>query len=151
MGLVIWRWFNMILNSFFAFLSSIGFGIIFNIRGKNLIIASLGGGLGWLTYLLVLRLQPSLVFSLFIASMVVSIYSEIMARVFKNPVTIYIICAIIPLVPGGGMYFATLEAVRGNFDAALSKSVVTLFSAGAIAIGIVFVSSISTIFKKIKK
>ena len=141
----------MILNSFFAFLSSIGFGIIFNIRGKNLIIASLGGGLGWLTYLLVLRLQPSLVFSLFIASMVVSIYSEIMARVFKNPVTIYIICAIIPLVPGGGMYFATLEAVRGNLDAALSKSVVTLFSAGAIAIGIVFVSSISTIFKKIKK
>lgn len=141
----------MILNSFFAFLSSIGFGIIFNIRGKNLIIASLGGGLGWLTYLLVLKLQPSLVFSLFIASMVVSIYSEIMARVFKNPVTIFIICAIIPLVPGGGMYFATLEAVRGNFDAALSKSVMTLFSAGAIAIGIVFVSSISTIFKKIKK
>jgi uncharacterized membrane protein YjjB (DUF3815 family) len=141
----------MILNSFFAFLSSIGFGIIFNIRGKNLFIASVGGGLGWFTYLLVLRLQPSLVFSLFIASMIVSIYSEIMARVFKNPVTIYIICAIIPLVPGGGMYFATLEAVRGNFDAALSKSVVTLFSAGAIAIGIVFVSSISTIFKKIKK
>lgn len=141
----------MILNSFFAFLSSIGFGIIFNIRGKNLIIASLGGGLGWLTYLLVLKLQPSLVFSLFIASMVVSIYSEIMARVFKNPVTIFIICAIIPLVPGGGMYFATLEAVRGNFDAALSKSVMTLFSAGAIAIGIVFVSSISIIFKKIKK
>lgn len=141
----------MIINSFYAFLSSLGFGILFNIRGKNLIIASIGGGLGWFTYLLVSGLQPSISFSLFIASMVVSIYSEIMARVYKNPVTMFVICAIIPLVPGGGMYYATLEAVKGNFEVALSKIIVTLFSAGAIAIGIIFVSSISSIFKKIKK
>lgn len=141
----------MILNSFYAFLSSLGFGVLFNIRGKNLIIASLGGGLSWFTYLLSGRLQPSAVFSLFLASLVGSIYSEIMARIYKSPVTLFIICAIIPLVPGGGMYYATLEAVKGNFDASLSKGVETLFSAGAIAIGIVFVSSISTIFKKIKK
>ena len=141
----------MILNSFYAFLSSLGFGILFNIRGKNLFIASIGGGVGWFTYLLSSKLQPSIVFSLFLASLVVSIYSEIMARIYKNPVTIFIICAIIPLVPGGGMYFATLEAVKGNFNIALSKGSETLFSAGAIAIAIVFVSSISTIFKKIKK
>ncbi|MBW9171108.1 threonine/serine exporter family protein [Clostridium estertheticum] len=141
----------MILNSFYAFLSSLGFGVLFNIRGKNLIIASLGGGLAWLTYLISGRLQPSLVFSLFLASMVGSIYSEIMARLYKNPVTMFVICAIIPLVPGGGMYYATLEAVKGNFTVALTKGAETLFSAGAIAVGIVFVASISTIFKKIKK
>ena len=73
-----------------------------NIRGKNLIIASLGGGVAWFTYLLSGRLQPSIVFSLFLASMVGSIYSEIMARIYKNPVTMFIICAIIPLVPGAG-------------------------------------------------
>ncbi|MBU3158608.1 threonine/serine exporter family protein [Clostridium frigoris] len=141
----------MILNSFYAFLSSLCFGVLFNIRGKNLIIASLGGGLAWLTYLISGRLQPSLVFSLFLASMVGSIYSEIMARLYKNPVTMFVICAIIPLVPGGGMYYATLGAVKGNFTVALTKGAETLFSAGAIAVGIVFVASISTIFKKIKK
>ena len=141
----------MILNSFYAFLSSLGFGILFNIRGKPLIIASLGGGLAWLIYLISGRLQPSIVFSLFLASMVGSIYSEIMARIYKNPVTMFIICAIIPLVPGGGMYYATLEAVKGNFNVALTKGAETLFSAGAIAVGIVLVASISTIFKKIKK
>ncbi|HEY8804158.1 MAG TPA: threonine/serine exporter family protein [Clostridium sp.] len=141
----------MILNSFYAFLSSLGFGILFNIRGKNLIIASLGGGLAWLTYLISGRLQPSIIFSLFLASIMGSIYSEIMARIYKNPVTMFIICAIIPLVPGGGMYYATLEAVKGNLNVSLTKGVETLFSAGAIAVGIVFVSSISTIFKKIKK
>ncbi|MBU3175086.1 threonine/serine exporter family protein [Clostridium estertheticum] len=141
----------MILNSFYAFLSSLCFGVLFNIRGKNLIIASLGGGLAWLTYLISGRLQTSLVFSLFLASIVGSIYSEIMARLYKNPVTMFVICAIIPLVPGGGMYYATLEAVKGNFTVALTKGAETLFSAGAIAVGIVLVASISTIFKKIKK
>ena len=141
----------MILNCLYAFLSSLGFGVLFNIRDKNLIIASVGGALGWFTYLLSRKLQPSEIFSLFLAAMVVSIYSEIMARVFKTPVTIFIICGIIPLVPGGGMYFATLEAVKGNLEISMSKGIQTLFNAGAIAIGIVFVSSISTIFKKIKK
>ncbi|MBW9147763.1 threonine/serine exporter family protein [Clostridium sp. CM028] len=141
----------MIVNSFYAFLSSLSFGILFNIRGKNLVIAALGGGISWFTYLLASRLQASIVFSLFFASMVGSIYSELMARIYKNPVTIFVICAIIPLVPGGGMYYSTLEAVKGNFNAALSKGAETLFSAISIAIGIVFVSSISSIFKKIKK
>ncbi|MBK5241614.1 threonine/serine exporter family protein [Clostridium sp.] len=141
----------MILSSFYAFLSSLGFGVLFNIRGKNLIIAAIGGGLSWFTYLLAGKLQPSLVFSLFVASLVGSIYSEIMARLRKSPVTIFIICSIIPLVPGSGMYYTTLEAVKGNFDASLSKGVVTLFSAGAIAIAIVFVSSISTILNKLKR
>ena len=141
----------MILNCLYAFLSSLGFGVLFNIRDKNLIIASVGGALGWFTYLLSRKLQPSEIFSLFLAAMVVSIYSEIMARIFKTPVTIFIICGIIPLVPGGLMYFATLEAVKGNLEISMSKGIQTLFSAGAIAIGIVFVSSISTIFKKIKK
>jgi uncharacterized membrane protein YjjB (DUF3815 family) len=101
--------------------------------------------------LISIKLQPSEVFSLFLAAMIVSIYSEIMARLYKSPVTIFIICGIIPLVPGGLMYFATLEAVKGNLELSMSKGIQTLFSAGAIAIGIVFVSSISTIFKKIKK
>lgn len=95
--------------------------------------------------------NPPLFLPLFLASMVGSIYCEIMARIYKNPVTMFIICTIIPLVPGGGMYYATLEAVKGNLNVALTKGVETLFSAGAIAVGIVFVSSISTVLKKIKK
>ena len=34
---------NMIYQSFFAFLASLGFGVLFNIRGKNLFFAALGG------------------------------------------------------------------------------------------------------------
>lgn len=34
-----------------SFLASLGFGIIFNIKGKNLIFASIGGAISWFSYL----------------------------------------------------------------------------------------------------
>lgn len=33
----------MIIQTFVSFIASLGFGIIFNIRGKNLLFAALGG------------------------------------------------------------------------------------------------------------
>ena len=35
-----------------GFLGSVGFAVLFNIRGKRLVAASIGGGLSWLFYLL---------------------------------------------------------------------------------------------------
>lgn len=140
----------MILPSIYALIASLGFGIIFNIRGRNLLIASIGGGLSWLTYLIALQIYGSDVFAFFVSATIVSIYSEIMARIFKAPVTIFVICSIIPLVPGGGMYYATSLAVKGDYTACISKGMSTLLNAGAIAIAIVFVSTISKIIKKLK-
>ncbi len=43
---------GLIINSIYAFFSSLGFGLLFNIKGKNLIFfSSLCGGLGWFIYL----------------------------------------------------------------------------------------------------
>lgn len=132
----------MILNSLYALLATLSFGIIFNIRGKNLISASFGGGIGWL-FLLIFqqKLKVSPTFSLFAASIIIGIYSEIMARILKSPVTTFAICAIIPMVPGNGMYYTMYASVNGNAAKALSTGVQTLASAGAIAAGIVLVSS----------
>jgi len=141
----------MILNSVYAMLSTLSFGILFNIRGKNLIFASIGGGVGWL-FLLVLqqkfKLSPN--FSLFAASIIIGIYSEIMARIFKSPVTIFAVCAIIPMVPGNGMYYTLYESVNGNVAKALSTGIQTLASAGVIATGIVLVSSVAKIINSRK-
>lgn len=132
----------MILNSIYALLATLGFGVLFNIRGKNLISACFGGGIGWLFFLIFqekLKLSP--IFSLFAASIIIGIYSEIMARILKSPVTTFAVCAMIPLVPGNGMYYTMYESVNGSVDKALSTGIQTLGSAGAIAVGIVLVSS----------
>ncbi|WP_428863722.1 threonine/serine exporter family protein [Clostridium sediminicola] len=133
----------MASNYLYAFVCTLSFGVLFNIRGKKLFATSLGGGLGWVVYLILINMDISKVSALFVASIAVSIYSEAMARFLKNPVTLFAISAIIPLVPGSGMYYTMYEFIQGNADKALTLGAETFFSAGAIACGIILVSSVT--------
>lgn len=133
----------MYLQTLYAILSTLGFGIIFNIKGKNLIYASIGGGLGWMAYSFGLAFNLSTTTSMFMGSILIGIYSESMARLRKAPVTVFVVCALIPLVPGGGMYYTMLESIKGNIDASLKVGLETITNAGALAVGVLLTSSIS--------
>lgn len=144
----------MIEQTFVAFVASLGFGIIFNIRGKNLIFAALGGGLSWFFYLFLTQNEISNILSLFISSIIFSIYSEICARYLKTPVTTLVVCALIPLVPGAGMYYTMYETILGNIGKAASLGLDTISSAGTLALGVIFVSTITkqvTNLKRVKE
>ena len=138
----------MILNTLYASLATLGFGILFNIKGKNLIIATIGGGLSWFTYLFLMHFHAGELLSYFIAALICSIFSEFMARVNKTPVTTFIVCGIIPLVPGMGMYNTMLEFTRGNANLGISKCLETISIASAIAVGIALVSSLTKLIFK---
>ena len=133
----------LIFQTFSEFLATLGFGIIFNIKGKKLFFASLGGAIGWFFYSLSLKFNFSELSSLFISAIFFSSYCEIFARILKTPVTTLVICSLIPLVPGGGMYYTMLEAVNGNVSSSLDLGLNTLASAGTLALGIIFVSTIT--------
>lgn len=137
----------MILNSIYAVIASFAFAILYHIKGKSRISAAVGGGLGWLIYLVLIHYNNSTTIALFGASITVAIYSEIMARVLKHPVTVFILCGIIPLVPGNGMYYTMYETISGNLEKAGHWGFQTLMSAGSIAIAIVFVSSVTKLIK----
>lgn len=126
-----------------SFIASLGFGMVFNIRGKNLIFAALGGGLSWFCYLFFKNQGMSDVLCFFCSSIIFSIYSEICARKLKTPVTTIIICALIPLVPGAGMYYTMYETITGNVDKAIQLGLNTCASAGSLALGVIFVSTIT--------
>jgi uncharacterized membrane protein YjjB (DUF3815 family) len=140
----------MILPSLYAAVATLSFCILFNIKGRRMYIASFGGGLGWFIYLLFQSFQASTTTSLFFASIALGIFSEVMARIIKTPVTTFILPALIPLVPGGGMYYTMLETVQGNIYSSLEIGLETLSNAGALAVGIVFVSSITRIINHLK-
>lgn len=139
----------MILQIICAFIATLGFGILFNVRDKNLLFASLGGALGWLAYLISMNMNNSVMMSTFVASLVISIYAEIFSRVLKNPVTLFLICALIPLAPGSGMYYTILAAVQGDIIQSLNKGIETLSIAGLIALGIITVSTLSRLIQRI--
>ena len=139
----------MVLQIICAFIATLGFGILFNVRDKNLFFASLGGALGWLAYLISMNINGSVMLSTFIASLVISIYAEIFSRVLKNPVTLFLICALIPLAPGSGMYYTILAAVQGDIMQSLNKGIATLSVAGLIALWIITVSPLSRLIQRI--
>lgn len=141
----------MILEVIAAFISTFAFGIVFNIKDKNLFFAALCGALGWFVYKFSLMFGISDTTALFLASLALSTYSEIFARILKTPVTTFIIAALIPLVPGGGMYYTMVEAITGDIMKSLEIGIKTIASAGALALGVILVSTITKTIIKTKK
>lgn len=137
--------------TFFAFIATLGFGIIFNIKGKKLFFAALGGAISWFFYSLALEFKLSSISSLFISSLLFSTYCEILARILKTPVTTLVICALIPLVPGGGMYYTMLEVINGDINKALELGINALASAGTLSLGVIFVSTITKLIVSHKR
>jgi uncharacterized membrane protein YjjB (DUF3815 family) len=136
----------MILNSFFALVTTIGFGILFNIKGRKLYYCGLGGGLSWLVFLFCQKIGASTLLAIFVAASVSAAYGEILSRITRAPATTFVICAIIPLVPGLGMYKTMLGVVHADIKGALSSGLETIFTAGAVAVGLFLVSIFSKLF-----
>lgn len=134
---------QLLIEVLSSFLATIAFGILFNIHGKNLFYAGIGGGLGWFIYKIGLSFNFSIVLSMFFGSIAISTYSEIFARILKTPVTTIVVPALIPLVPGGGMYNTMYGAIKGDAMATWNQAISTISSAGALALGVLFVSSIT--------
>jgi uncharacterized membrane protein YjjB (DUF3815 family) len=126
----------------FAFLGSFGPAILFNIERKNLVWAGLCGAAGWTTYKLALNYTDSGIFAVFLAAIVISLLSEIMARIFKTPSTVFYIPSLFPIVPGIAAYNTVLYIIDNKINEAAQKALETLGSAGAIAFGILMVSTI---------
>jgi len=112
-----------------------------NLRGKTLIFASVGGGIGWVFYLLSSPVHSDIM-QYFIATIAISIYAEMMARILKMPVTGFLLVALLPMVPGGGIYYTMEYCVIGNNAMFIETGLHTMGIAGALAMGILLVSSI---------
>ncbi|HSQ89956.1 threonine/serine exporter family protein [Romboutsia sp.] len=137
----------MIIEVMAAFLTAISFGVLFNIKGKRLIAAGIGGGLSWFIYKFCLSYTGVESSSYFMAAICFSIYCEICARVCKTPATTLTVCCLIPLVPGYGIYNTMYEFLIGDYLKAIEYGIDTLVIAGSLALGIIFISTIFRNFK----
>lgn len=136
-----------------ALLATVFIAVLFQVRKENIFAAAIGGGLGCLVNECGLALGLGPFFSIFLASLALASYSEIMARVRKTTVTTFLISGLFPLVPGAGMYYTMLAIVHNDLSEALSTGISTLSTAAVMALGILFVSTLSrgiTYFRKTK-
>ena len=127
---------EIVIQLLSAFAGGFGFALIFGMRRKYLFFASLGALLGWGVYLLTDSLLDSYFLPPLFAAAFSVTYAELMARALKTPATLFVIPAIIPLVPGGSLFYTMSYAVRGDAENARLFGLQTLESALAIAFGI---------------
>ena len=76
-----------------SFTGSLGFAALFNIHGKKLWFAALGGCLSWAVYLAVEFITPSPYVCGFWSTVAITLYEECMARIHKTPVTVFLVSA----------------------------------------------------------
>lgn len=125
-----------------ALIGTLAFGLIFNIRGKKLLVGALGGMLAWALFLLLGLWIPSEVARYFLVSVAIAGYAEIFARVLKTPTTTFVMVSLISLIPGSGLYYTVASALNGDLPQFLEKALHTLALAAALSLGIVVVSAL---------
>ena len=124
------------------FVACTGFFILFNVHGQGSALCALGGVITWMTYLLCRELGIGIYGMNFFAAVASALYSELMARSRKYPVTSYLVISIVPLVPGAGIYYTMSLGLSGDVQAAVHKGLETAGVAGSIAVAMLLVSTI---------
>lgn len=134
-----------------AFFGVVALAVLFHVPKKYLLFSGLVGAVGWLVYLLVTEGTENPMLSAFSAAFFVALLSQIFARVFKAPVTVYLVSGILPLVPGVGMYRMVYYLLQGNNTQASYYFSYTLQIAGMIALAIFVVDSFFRVLYRKKK
>lgn len=124
-----------------AFVGTVGFSALFGAPRRYYLYCGLAGMAGWAVYLLVAA-GHSVVGAAFFAALTVAAISHVMARLCRCPVTVFLICGIIPLVPGGGIFWTAYYIVTEQLRMAAATGFVALKVTIAIAGGIILASGI---------
>lgn len=140
----------MLIQVMGAFFAVLAFAIIFNVPKKFLFYCGIAGAGGWFIYLLLSESLKGGFSAVFVAAMLAALLSHVFARIFKAPVTIFLIPGILPLVPGVGMYRIVYYMIIGEGSMSSHYFNYTLQSAGAIAIAIFVMDTFFKIFQKKK-
>ena len=132
---------SIILQLVGSFVACIGFSIIFNVHGFGMNLCAFGSVLAWAAYVLTLRYGGNELLAYFIAAVVASAYSEIMARIRKYPAISYLVIAVLPFIPGASVYYTMTHAVRGDMETFSQVGLRTFAITGVIAVGILLIST----------
>ena len=133
-------------------LGSVGFSLIYRLKTIHIPRAALGGAITWGVYLLGLNFTENIFVASLIAAVVCTLYAEISAKVQKTPATVLLIPSMIPLIPGGALYYTMSNIVSRELETAWYFGRLTIQYALAIALGMALVWTVwTTVTRVIQK
>lgn len=137
-----------------AFIGTMGFAVLFGTPRRYYLTCGLTGMVGWAVYI-ILNSQFSLAGAAFFGALAVALTSTLLAVWRKCPTTVSLICGIIPLVPGGGIFWTAYHLVANHLRLAATTGFTAIKVTIAIAGGIIIAAAIFNLIgrkeKRLKK
>jgi uncharacterized membrane protein YjjB (DUF3815 family) len=128
----------MLIQFIVSLFATLSFAVLFAAPKSELFFCGLTGAVGWLVYLLCLEGDLNKALSNLVATFALTVLSRTIASLRKNPVTVYLIAGIFPLVPGAGIYYTSYYFIMNEMSQFSSAGMDTIKVAGSIVLGIVF-------------
>lgn len=97
-----------------SFVAIIAFSVLLETPGKYLWQTGVVGAIGGGVYLLCTHRGVDVVPASFFSALAIAFMAHLFARIFKAPVTVFLIAGILPTVPGAGMYRIAYSIVAND-------------------------------------
>lgn len=123
---------NILLPVAASFAATVFFAMLLGQPRRTLLLSAAIAALGYLIFLL----MGQTTVAYFISTLIISLLSEVCARVRKMAATLFFTSAIIPLVPGLGLYRTMRYIAAHEYDMAASVGADTILGICAIALAI---------------
>ncbi len=131
----------MVIRTVAAFAAVVCFGLLLEMPKRYLLSAGFVGGAAWMVYLLVEQAASNIV-AAFVSTLAVALISHMFARIWKAPVTIFLVAGILPAVPGASIYRSVYYIIQNDGSLANHYLMETLQIAGAIALAVFVMDSV---------
>lgn len=132
----------MIESALLSGVTAVMFGFVYQVAGRTLAIAGFIGALSWALSLVVGKIPGAGSLGDLIGALVVGGMAELAAYWRREPVSIFVVPAIIVFVPGEMVYQSMESFLKGHFLAGLQTGLTALLSAGAIAVGLALATAL---------
>lgn len=133
--------FDLFIRFVGSFIAIYGFAVVQETPKKYVYRAAFVGGVSGLAYWLTIQFGAGDVFASFCSALVAAVLSNVFARIYKVPATLFIIAGALPTVPGAGMYRTVYNFIAKNDTLTMYYLTQTLKIAAAITLALFVVDS----------
>ena len=140
---------GIIIGLFGAAFSALGFALMFRVRKRHLFVIAFGGLLSYAVYIPVQYFFGGEFFPNLAAAIVTAVFAELCAHTLRAPVQIYLIPMLIPLFPGGFLYYTMYHLLSSEYVLFTKNLLFTLEAAFALSGGMIIGLAVTTGFLSI--
>lgn len=133
-----------------AFIGTVGFAALFGTPRRYYLTCGFTGMVGWAVYVVLAWYTGllSVAGAAFFGALAVALTSDLLSVAQRCPTTVFLICGIIPLVPGGGIFWTVYYLVSDQLRLAATTGFTAIKVTIAIAGGIITLAALASRLQK---